>query len=537
MGRNASKLKLAALGALAALAGALLAACGGGAAQTTGNSQQSAGPPRHGGTLTVLEESSTYGAWNTGLDPATTTTGGANQSEMDAIYGELFELGSNGQTVDDLATGYTFENGGRSLVVTLRKDVTFSDGTPFNASAVVWNYERDFASPTCTCVTAWPVTKKNPFQVVGPYQVRINFSQVYGPAVHSFHDSSMNWIASPTAVQKMGEQSFKFMPVGAGPFIAVKDVVSSEFVVKRNPDYWQAGRPYLDGITFRSVASGEPMLEAMEAGQGQVVEGMADPSLVSQYQQHGFVLTPTLGTAPYFIQLNTEIPPFNNQLAREAIYYATNAQALNQQFFSGHAVPTQTFTGPGGLFYQPTVPDYRAYDLAKAQAIVKQLGGLQAHLAVVASSLNGLLVQALQNQWEQAGIKVTLAVNPLATQLALFKAHQWQSILTTMGSFDPATGLGVNVRMMSGGPYSGVSDPALDRLMVQGETELSNEARSATYAKIAKLISDQAYGPFLFTLTGYTVAAKGVQGPGVTTSLPSVAVAVEIHWEDVSTSS
>ena len=121
---------------------------------------------------------------------------------------------------------------------------------------------------------------------------------------------------------------------------------------------------------------------------------------------------------------------------------------------------TQSFTGPGGLFYQPTVPGYRPYDLARAKTIVQQLGGLQVRLAVVASSLNGLLTQALQNQWEQAGIKVTLSENPLATQLAMFSSHQWQSVLTTMGSFDPATGLGLNVRMKSNGPYSGVSDPA-----------------------------------------------------------------------------
>ena len=229
------------------------------------------------------------------------------------------KLGGSGQTIDDLATGYKFENGGKSLLITLRKNVKFSDGTPFNAAAVVRNYQRDFASPTCSCLTVWPIAKKNPFLAVGAYSVEVNFSQVYSPAVNSFHDSSMNWIASPAAVQKMGAQKFKFMPVGAGPFIAVKDVVSSEFVVKRNPRDREPGRPYLQGITFQSVASGEPTLEAMQAGQGQVVEGMSDPSLVSQYKQDGFTLTPTLGTAPYFVQINTKSAPFYKKLAREAI--------------------------------------------------------------------------------------------------------------------------------------------------------------------------------------------------------------------------
>ncbi len=492
--------------------------------------------PHRGGTLTVLEASAIWGAWPGGFDPATTTTGGSNQDMMDAIYGGLIQLGPKGHPQWDLATGMHFLNHGASLQIDIRKGVTFSDGTPLTAWSVVWNYTRDFNSPSCNCRSAWPIAAKNPFQVVSKYVVQVNFAHTFAPAINSFYDSQMNWIASPTAVRKMGEQKFAFMPVGAGPFVAVKDVVSSQFVVKRNAHYWQKGHPYLNGITFQSVADGEPELQAMEAGQGQVVVDMADPSLVSQYRAHGFALQPALATAPYFIEMNTLAAPFNNIKAREAIYYATNGQALNKEFFGGKGVPTESFTGPGGLFYEPKVPGYRQYDLTKARALVKQLGGLQVHLAVVAAALNSLLVQALQSQWVQAGINVTLSVNPLAEQLANFQTHNWQVLLTTMGSFDPAAGLGVNVRIMSNSPYSGVNDPVIDSLLTQAETHVNPQARARLYAQVAERISKEAYGPFLFTSTGYTAHVKGVTGPGITTSLPAVAVAPSIHWQDVARS-
>jgi len=99
------------------LSAAAVAACGGtsssggaGAGGTAGGAGATVGPqnsaaPKAGGSFTMLEETGLTGAWPTGLDPATDGNGSANQSYLNAIYGNLFELGASGQTVDDLATG------------------------------------------------------------------------------------------------------------------------------------------------------------------------------------------------------------------------------------------------------------------------------------------------------------------------------------------------------------------------------------------------------------------------------------------------
>jgi len=99
------------------------------AAATTG--PQNTAVPQPGGNFTMLEETGLTGAWPTGLDPATDASGSANQSYLDAIYGNLFELGANGQTIDDLATGYTISANDKAVTIELRHGVTFTDGTPF----------------------------------------------------------------------------------------------------------------------------------------------------------------------------------------------------------------------------------------------------------------------------------------------------------------------------------------------------------------------------------------------------------------------
>ncbi|MGH3247676.1 MAG: ABC transporter substrate-binding protein, partial [Trebonia sp.] len=119
----------------------------------TSNSSIAVAPPKAGGSLTVLAGKGFAGDWPLGLDPATNTTGSADQDYYNAVFGQLFELGDNGKLINDLATGYKYSNGNKTITVTLRPNVKFSDGSALTASVVAWNWTRDLAS-ACTCSPA-----------------------------------------------------------------------------------------------------------------------------------------------------------------------------------------------------------------------------------------------------------------------------------------------------------------------------------------------------------------------------------------------
>src|SRR5438874_13742280 len=110
------------LGGTALLLGLALAACGGSSPSST-HTQASSGAPKAGGTLTVLAWTGFSGDWPAGLDPATNINGAADQSPMDAIFGERFELGPKGKIIPDLATGYKYSNGGKTITITVRQGV------------------------------------------------------------------------------------------------------------------------------------------------------------------------------------------------------------------------------------------------------------------------------------------------------------------------------------------------------------------------------------------------------------------------------
>ncbi len=497
-------------------------------ASATGTSSSAPGKP--GGSLTVLESAGFAGDWPTGLDPATNTNGAADQSQMDAIYAEPFELQPGGKLTPDLATGYKFSNGGKTVTITWRKGVKFSDGTPFNAQAVVFNWNRDLKSP-CTCK---PTVQVKTITAPDDSTVKVDLVVPDGAFINQLQDSNFSWIASPTALKKMGEQQFKLKPVGAGPFTVDSDTLSNQLVLKKNPNYWESGKPLLDGLTFKTTAGDETALEAMQSGQAQAYEGMNTPKLVNSFKDK-FTITAQPSTSPYDIQLNTAIPPFNDKNARLAIYYATDTALLNQKLFGNIYPNTQSFTAQAGLFYNPTVPGYPGYDLNKAKALVKQLGGLNVNFFTITQPATQNFMVALQQMWKQAGINASIHFYSLAALIQQFQG-KWQAALQTAGAWDPAGGVGVAFRFNSHSPFSGVHDPKLDDMLNQGQGATDPATRKSFYDKAAEYIAQNAYGPFLFPVATWNVAAHGVSGPGLTSAIPSVAVNPQVLWEDVSAS-
>jgi peptide/nickel transport system substrate-binding protein len=529
-GRNAglSALRVSSV-VIATAAAVVLAGCG---SSPTSTKPSSTTGPKTGGSLTVLEGDSFAGSWP-GLDPATDTDGAANMSYMDAIYGELFELTTGGKETGDLATGYSFANGGKTVNITLRQGVKFSDGTSFNARAVVYNWTRDLGA-TCTCKPTFLQKAPPVIKATGPYSLSLTLTYVDAPFINDLQGSVFNWIASPTAIAKMGEKAFAIKPVGAGPFTVVTDTPDSLLVLKKNPTYWQhaQGLPYLNSLTFKPVSSDENALTAMESGAGQAYEGMSTTALVPSFKAK-FTTTAEPSTSPYDIQLNTKIAPFNNFKAREAIYYATDAALLDKSLFGDTYPVGESFTAPAGLFYEQTVPGYINYDLAKAKALVKSLGGLSFQLGTITVPTATEMDDAIQTEWQAAGMKVSLASWDLTGLIAQFTGGKWQSMLQTAGAYDPGTGVGVCFRFCDNSPFTGVFSTQLTDLLEGAAGTINTSTRNSLYDQAAALIAKNAWGPFLFPIAGYNIADHGVGGPGLTSPLPVTDVNPEILWQYV----
>jgi peptide/nickel transport system substrate-binding protein len=492
-----------------------------------------------GGEAVILLAAEWGGSWPAGLDPATNTTGRANLSQMNAIFAGLFQLApvagpERYGIVGVLAAGYDIADQGRTIYVRLREGVQFSDGTPFDAEAVRFNIERSLDKP-CTCsASGWPWVKDKPVSVVDQHTVALHFERPYGAVINAFPGSNVNWIASPTALAKMGEQQFRLTPVGAGPFKVVSNQVSTRLVLERNPNYWQEGRPYLDRLIFQSIGGEQPAYQALLSGDAHVFEGMTSTPLIEHARRNDkLMVTQQPATSPYVVQLNTARPPFDNQRAREAIYHATNVDAIREALFHNWYPAAQSFTGPGGLFHHAVIDGYRGYDLARAKAIVQELGGISVELRTLRSFVAEQVITALQSQWQAAGIEVSIASYEIPTLIREFQTGDWHAMLQTAGSYDPEAGPSVTFRFRSDQQYTGVYDDELDGILDAAAGTFDAAERERLYLQAATHISDNAYAPFLFAFAPTQVAVRNIRGPGVTTEIPPLFINTAILWQDV----
>jgi peptide/nickel transport system substrate-binding protein len=504
---------------------------GGGAGSTSGTSGNTgAQTPQYGGTLNYLV-SGLLSEWDLGLDPA---TGGAAPSLYeDAIFGQLFRLTPSGGIQDVIASGYQVTDGGTVLTISLRPGVKFTDGTPLNAAAVAWNIKRDLATPsTASPVGSWPsLVKSGGITTPSDTTVVLHFSKPYAPLITTLIGSNVNHVASPTAVGKEGAKEFQVKPVGAGPFELATNQVDHQLTLKKNPGYFQKGEPYLNELEFTSVSDDQTAYEALSSGEGQAAQ-VTTPTIIEQAKGNSkFTTLVTQGSTPSLVQLNTSVPPFNNKLAREAIYYATDAQAIDQHLFDSMFPTSESFLGPGDLFYTKTVPGYPGYDLAKAKQIVSSLGGLNISLFGPNDPLNVETLTALEQMWQAAGIKVTVHPYSLEGQIQAF-SKSWQAALQSNGAYDPGISDGLAFRFLSTAEFSGVHDPTLNAMMSQADASLNTTQRAADYAGIAKYISDQAYAPFLVAAAPASITASDVHGPGLTTNIPIISTVISPYWDE-----
>jgi len=536
----------------------------------------SSGEPQSGGEITVLLDSGFAGGWATGLDPATSNTTGANLPQNAAIFGGLFTLeadddGLNARIEPNQAESYEWSDGGLTLTITLRDGITFTDGTPMDADAVVWNWIRllnsgSTGAPRLQLDTtgeapelssefldslwaalptdvdqATVMSQLAAIQATGDLTVQMKLLAVDGSLVNGFPASALNLIASPSAYAEMGAEDFSLMPVGAGPFVITSDSMSDRLELEKNPDYFKDGLPYLDAINFQSVGGDQVAYQTLLAGQGDVIEGLSAVTLIQEAQNNPDVAVyPGVPTSPYVVQLNTRVAPFDDIKAREAIYYATDFAAINQGLFKGDGEMSQSFTASGGLFWNPEVDGYREYDLDKAKALVEELGGLKVTLGttdiVTARSVN----TALQTQWKEAGIDVEITAQPLGDVINDFLGGQWQAMLQTAGAWDPSVGIGVSVRFGSTSPFSGAPLPAeeggtteLDDLLAAAVSTIDDDERKMYYDEIAAYISDEALAPFGMAFTPAQVVRQGVHGPGLSTPIPALAVNEGVLYDRV----
>src|SRR5262245_11043976 len=243
------------LAALLLAAALTMAGCGGG-------SDASGSGGDAGGELTFLNFSETPT-----LDPALgRNSSGGGQIQLVPIYDMLAEVDADGEITPRLAESVETDDA-LHWTITLRDGLKFSDGTPLDADAVIAQWKR-LADPATASPSASEAATMKSYEAVDGRTIEVTLVERNSQWAR-YLMRGLGMIPSPTALAKEGE-NFASAPVGAGPFKVEDFVRDDHLTLVRNPNYWDAPRPYLDKVTFRPILNPQQRADTFNGGEGDI---------------------------------------------------------------------------------------------------------------------------------------------------------------------------------------------------------------------------------------------------------------------------
>lgn len=415
------------------------------------------------------------------------------------IYGALFDpTGTAGATLaPDLATGYTYSNGFKTLTITLRHGVKFQDGTSFDASAVAYNIQRDAGN--LSNVSAY-FTALSSVTEPSKYTVVIKLSVPDTNLAYVLTDTNATYIVSPAAVQSEGATQFGLFPIGAGPFKLTTNT-STQITMNAWPGYYAAKTRYLDGLVYiNNTANPTTAYQALASGAAQsfTMIGVNDPpaTLAAAATNPSLKLVKGADLVYTFLPVNTNKPPFNNILAREAINYCTDRGVIAKDIQGGFANPAYILAGTSEQYY-PGSPGSVKARLAAAQklmpyatniatgtALVKQLGGVSFQFLELPGQ-SSVIAQALAQQWTQCGMNVQLQPVGFGQIFGDYATGNYQIATQISGGiFDPAIYVPLYSVPTSVDDSHGFNSPTITNLLGATNLSANNAALTKIWARI-----------------------------------------------------
>jgi ABC-type transport system substrate-binding protein len=368
--------------------------------------------------VNVQAQTVTYAA---GADPDSLDPANAESNPSEAvnrmIHENLVRFDAKLNLVPGLAEKWEQAKDGMSWTFNLRKGVKFHDGTPFNAEAAKYFFDRMIGpeKPSRAGLYA-PLVEST--VVVDEYTVKVNMKAPFAFLLNNIAHSASG-IVSPTGHKALGKDIAR-KPVGTGPFKFVEWVHGDHVTLARNDDYW-GGKPKLDKIIIKTVKEESARVMMLMSGDAQLAVRLPSEDIPRLEKDAAIQLDATETLRVLYIGFNVAKKPFSDERVRQAFNLAVDRESIVKNIYQGRALVAGNIVAPltTGYFPLPAYP----YDPEKAKKLLADAGfpnGLKAKFISPQGRYpkDFEMAQALQQQWKKAGIEVSLDTMEWAAYLA-----------------------------------------------------------------------------------------------------------------------
>jgi peptide/nickel transport system substrate-binding protein len=378
------------------------------------------------------------------LDPAQATDGMSLNVTEEIMRGLVAFRPGTFEVEPAIAQSWSVSPDGRTWTFTLKRGLRFSDGTPVDASAVKFNFDRwrlltdpyhgNFPfTYYATMFGGFPGLIQGVEAASGSVVV-FHLARPFAPFLHDLAMPSFA-IGSPTAIRDDLE-GFEGHPVGWGPYMLERWIKGERIVLRANPRY--PVRPYYSTVEILDVPDQAAGLAEMERG---AVDVLTDPT-----PRDAAVLAKTPGVAVYqqpanncaYLAMNMDRKPFGLLQVRKAVAYAIDVRSIVKMYYPMGAEIANNWTPPGMAGENPAVKAY-PYDPARARALLAAAGyrrGFSTQLVYAAiprpyMPQPGLVAAAIARELARVGIRVKLV--PLEWTKFLDTVHNGEHAMALAG--------------------------------------------------------------------------------------------------------
>lgn len=312
------------------------------------------------------------------LDPAAITDG---ESALVCVnlYDTLVRYREGSTEVEPcLATSWDVSPDGLIWTFVLRPDAKFHDGTPVDAVAVAWNFQRQL-DPEAHGQTGpfiyWRDMFKDVTSVgvtgVAAHCVRFHLARPYAPFLANLAMFSAG-IVSPTAMRGRGAERFAREPVGSGPFRFASWKPGESIVLEAYAEHWE-GRPRLDRLIFKPVPDNTVRLQLIKKGSLDAMDGLDAVNLPEVEGDPGLVLLREPGMNVAYLAMHNQKPPFDDARVRRAVALALDKERIATHLYHGTATAAVHPLPPTLWGYHADLKP-RPVDRKRAEALIKETG-------------------------------------------------------------------------------------------------------------------------------------------------------------------
>jgi peptide/nickel transport system substrate-binding protein len=421
-------------------------------------------------------------------------------SVIHSIYDALVQLGPDGALEMVLAESMS-QVDPLTWEIKLRPDITFHNGEPLDATAVIFSVDHILDPETGS-------------QIAGNFQVIEEVEEIDSLTVRLHLSAPAPWLPSlmapwlvilPPVYAGDPTSDFANNPVGTGPYRFERWHRGSRIVLERNADYFgetAKGEPVAASVDFRFVPDATTRVTDIVSGTSQLVRGVPYDELETVAATAEVVDQPIAGCA--FVRIPTDVAPFDNAVVRLALNHAVDVESIIASLLGGNGVRLPNLFVPGGFGYDEGLAPH-VYDPELAQQLLAEAGfpdGFSTRLAYTTGE-RADLAAAIAGQLGTAGIDIEL--EPVET--ATFNAT-WQDpesaplrLLTWRPLFDPYTLLSLVIS--NTGFLSRYDNPDAQPLIEAGAIEPDPEERDRIYRELGAVLHDSPAGIYLWSLTSF----------------------------------